>query len=227
MVLVITKDGLKWQESLFGRLRKCLRKCLPIIVPDRFGRGVRPSHESFREEFSFSASLREDNSGRLCPDAVPSNVSKDCATTLSPTLSDFSYDGIDEHEIRLLTILPSRQNDGPIKTFLTSYTRNEQPRYAAVSYTWGNTTRECQIQCNGMRLNIGRNCKAALRALRLQSGPRTVWIDAICINQADLVERRAQVAAMGDVYRLANETFAYLGESSQSWDLTADIETIQ
>lgn len=38
-----------------------------------------------------------------------------------------------------------------------------------------------------------------------------IWVDAICINQDDLVERGRQVAIMKDIFSLAQEVVTYLG----------------
>ena len=51
-----------------------------------------------------------------------------------------------------------------------------------------------------------------------------VWIDAICINQSDQVEKSTQVAIMSDIYRAASSVVAWLGpERSHSADNTEEI----
>lgn len=42
--------------------------------------------------------------------------------------------------------------------------------------------------------------------------PTHVWIDAICIAQADLAERSSQVAIMGDIYQRSLMTIVWLGK---------------
>ena len=59
---------------------------------------------------------------------------------------------------------------------------------------------------------ITDNLAAALRRLRLFDQPRTLWVDAICINQADSVEKAQQVAQMADTYAYAVCVVAWLGE---------------
>jgi hypothetical protein len=51
----------------------------------------------------------------------------------------------------------------------------------------------------------------ALRCLQDDEKYRLIWVDFICINQADLNERAAQVRIMHDIYNGANEVHAYLG----------------
>ncbi|KAH8699418.1 heterokaryon incompatibility protein-domain-containing protein, partial [Phaeosphaeriaceae sp. PMI808] len=43
-----------------------------------------------------------------------------------------------------------------------------------------------------------------------------LWVGAICINQVDLEERQVQVSRMGDIYRLASDVVAYIGEETEN-----------
>jgi hypothetical protein len=47
---------------------------------------------------------------------------------------------------------------------------------------------------------VTANLGLAPRCLRQQDKPRTLWIDALCINQEDLEEKTEQVSKMQDVY---------------------------
>lgn len=57
-----------------------------------------------------------------------------------------------------------------------------------------------------------------LRRLRLQSSPRLLWIDQLCINQDNLEERGFQVQLMGSIYRAARRVITYLGEDVTRFD---------
>jgi hypothetical protein len=46
--------------------------------------------------------------------------------------------------------------------------------------------------------------------------PLTIWIDAICINQDDIIERGAQVQIMGEIYQTAWRLRIWLGEHSSN-----------
>ena len=45
---------------------------------------------------------------------------------------------------------------------------------------------------------------------------RTLWIDAICINQADIEERGYQVQLMGNIYRECKRALIWLGDSDDN-----------
>lgn len=52
--------------------------------------------------------------------------------------------------------------------------------------------------------------------MRLEDKPRTLWIDAICIDQNSLSERSQQVAIMMKIYEKASRNLIYLGEDDGS-----------
>lgn len=98
--------------------------------------------------------------------------------------------------------------------------------YEALSYTWG--TEQSQhvlsvqqtLQSNqssaGMglqQLGLDKNLFDALQHLRYPNGNRVLWIDAICINQQDTLERNSQVLRMTDVYNLAQRVVVWLGRA--------------
>lgn len=58
-------------------------------------------------------------------------------------------------------------------------------------------------------------------------GAQYVWVDALCINQNDLVERSHQVKLMSQLYGQASKTFVWLGEKDEySYDALAAMDQI-
>jgi len=91
--------------------------------------------------------------------------------------------------------------------------------YEALSYCWGdNAAVKTPILCNGARLEITRNLKSALQHLREEEKVRVLWIDAICINQDDPIEREEQVSHMREIYQQAERVVVWLGESADDSD---------
>lgn len=76
---------------------------------------------------------------------------------------------------------------------------------------------------NDEHFAINQNLYEALQHLRSRTSNRTLWIDAICINQADESERSRQVALMGDIYTCANHVVNWLGPSTQNTALGLEI----
>ena len=95
--------------------------------------------------------------------------------------------------------------------------------YAALSYHWGSAEASFKIKIytEGFpgAFKVGPNLHAALNQLRLPDRPRRLWIDAICINQADSDEKNAQVSLMADVYSRAESVCVWLGEASPDSNL--------
>lgn len=100
-----------------------------------------------------------------------------------------------------------------IKTWLKP---PKQPEFEALSYCWGPDATYHSIVVNGRQVPIRRNMWWALAYLRYRTPgmKRTLWIDALCINQDDLAERSAQVSIMGSIYSIASRVLISLGKGS-------------
>ncbi|KAH8879963.1 hypothetical protein GQ53DRAFT_833688 [Thozetella sp. PMI_491] len=82
--------------------------------------------------------------------------------------------------------------------------------YKALSYVWGSprTTEEVVVENETYHATINLSC--ALRYLRRTDKPITLWVDALCINQRNLGERRFQVQMMREIFAKAQEVvFAF------------------
>ena len=75
--------------------------------------------------------------------------------------------------------------------------------YEALSYVWGFSSKTVAINLDGFKVPITQNLEYALRYLRRQTQSRRIWVDAVCINQADLDERSKQVSRMKNIYQQA------------------------
>ncbi|UQC91115.1 uncharacterized protein CLUP02_16649 [Colletotrichum lupini] len=75
-----------------------------------------------------------------------------------------------------------------------------------LSYTWGQQDASCSIWLRDAGysawkpFSIRPNLESCLKQLRNREA-RILWIDAICINQTDNVEKGHQVATMDLVYQ--------------------------
>ena len=78
------------------------------------------------------------------------------------------------------------------------------------------------IQLESCLISVVHSLYIALKHLRYPSGPRTLWTDALCINQDDLQERHEQVGQMRMVYSCACRVVVWLGEENQNSDAAMD-----
>ena len=93
-----------------------------------------------------------------------------------------------------------------------------QPEYEAISWFWGEPPFTGSIILNGLHFAIPRNLEEALKRFRLSDRPRRLWADAVCINQADILEREAQLKLMRDIYSNATCTLVWLGSMGTNID---------
>jgi hypothetical protein len=68
--------------------------------------------------------------------------------------------------------------------------------YEALSYTWGDPSSAIEVyvqdSSRGLAtIKINANLASALKHLRLTLQTRTLWVDAFCIDQMNLLERNS------------------------------------
>lgn len=142
-------------------------------------------------------------------------------------MADHVYQNLANEEIRLLRLLPSRNFHDPIQIHIFHQPFSAKPNYQALSYVWGSEEDPASISiANKSRwkaqntewktLLITRNLEIALRHLRLRDVRRTMWIDAICINQKHLAEKNKEVARMGEIYKNARRVIIFLGPEGEN-----------
>ncbi|KAL3959396.1 hypothetical protein ACCO45_007558 [Purpureocillium lilacinum] len=85
--------------------------------------------------------------------------------------------------------------------------------YEALSYCWGKQNDHAIIQLGGEPFKVTKDLAAALEQLCLPDRIRTIWIDAICINQFDPEEKSVQVRMMGNIYRAAQQVLVWVGSA--------------
>lgn len=83
-------------------------------------------------------------------------------------------------------------------------------RYRAISYVWGPIEDLQTIHVQGEAFLVTPNLMAALQKLRPPTVAIKVWIDAICINQADPKEMKSQIPLMSRIYEQAESTWAQI-----------------
>jgi hypothetical protein len=87
-----------------------------------------------------------------------------------------------------------------------------QPIYEALSYAWGDAKVTSPIFLESCPFQATVNLVSALRHLRHEDNTRTLWVDAICIDQSNIQERGHQVAFMAKIYSMAECDILWLGD---------------
>jgi hypothetical protein len=122
---------------------------------------------------------------------------------------------------------PALSDDIPVIKTLDDKT-HDGLTYEALSYHWGPPDPDCwltildekeadRLETKG--LNITPNLAKALRSLRYENKTRVLWIDSVCINQADDNERSDQIPLMDQIYKWAENVCVWLGDADETSDL--------
>lgn len=134
----------------------------------------------------------------------------------------FRYENLaSEHTIRILLLHPAPNHSDTLEFDLDHYERpdilRESPstplHYDAISYFWGEPDFKHRMRCReqGTHLKITSRVDNMLRYLRKATAPRFLWIDAICLNQANREEKGIQIQKMGEIYTQARKVRVWLG----------------
>ena len=136
-----------------------------------------------------------------------------------PHASPIYGDTLAPHEFRLacLTAVEGANEQFPLHVSLEVFEDRNCPEYETVSYTWGGEDADYSLS---RPIFVGpfwdvlfqtKNCWEMLRFVRPWRGTRMVWVDALCINQANITERGQQVAKMARIYEHCLRVIIYLG----------------
>lgn len=122
-----------------------------------------------------------------------------------------------ETEIRLVILQPGKKNDSVHCDLITVPSISAKP-FEALSYCWGRTSVINTIFVHDKNLQISPNLEQALRHLRMRNSQRSLWIDAICINQTDIPEKNKQVPKMRQIYKRASEVLVWISRDHEPED---------
>lgn len=133
-----------------------------------------------------------------------------------PTQSQlFEHEALADDAIRLLKFKPGRPGDA-IHCQLRHVPMRKTPLYIALSYVWGSNSNSKRLTVNGHTFMVTDNLHEALDQLRThyrRFRRLYIWIDAICINQLDNVEKSRLVPCMTETYGNAAVVLCWLGPS--------------
>ncbi|KAJ2980307.1 hypothetical protein NQ176_g2713 [Zarea fungicola] len=143
----------------------------------------------------------------------------------------------DTARIRLLNLLPAKDKTDEVIISLKIIDfkdSDEVPRYEALSYVWGSEKNPVPIKLKSVPVSsssgnsgepvlqdllVTQNLHVALQHLRSQTVVRSLWVDAICIDQTNLQERSHQWTFMSRIYQLAARVIVWLGPEDGKSDI--------
>ncbi|CAN9175100.1 unnamed protein product [Alternaria alternata] len=130
--------------------------------------------------------------------------------------AEMMYTPLDEdlNQIRILQLNAASDDTHFIECHISIASLDDPAlEYEALSYVWGDRNNDQMIVLEGRLRRVTANLFRALQYLRHADRPRTLWVDAICIDQEDTDERGQQVSLMGPIFRKAETVVIWLGEA--------------
>ncbi|KAG8160812.1 hypothetical protein KVR01_009076 [Diaporthe batatas] len=105
-------------------------------------------------------------------------------------------------------------------------TTSEASHYEALSYTWGESANSRSITLGGRAgFKVTDNLHAALVRLRRADRHRILWVDGLCIDHDNNVERNWQVALIPRALKAADSVIVWLGDYESQYEPTATRES--
>ncbi|OZJ02819.1 hypothetical protein BZG36_05217 [Bifiguratus adelaidae] len=135
----------------------------------------------------------------------------------------FKYRPLDDdrNEIRIIHLNhPSRResHEALLNCTIAHVSLADQPKYKALSYVWGDPTPSYIIRLDNHDFFINESLHLALCRIQNDQSAVTLWVDSICINQDDDVEKSKQVQSMGRIFQEAESAIAWLGPEKDGSD---------
>lgn len=131
------------------------------------------------------------------------------------SVSSYNYKPLHANDIRILALQPGHHAD-PIHFSLQHVALGGSDVYESLSYCWGPRREDEEIFCDHRSLRVTKNLHSALQHLRCRDRTRTLWVDALSINQEDLSERGSQVGLMNKIFQMSQRTVVWLGDEGQN-----------
>ena len=120
---------------------------------------------------------------------------------VTATSKPFQYTGLQKNQIRVLRISVDPDTKLLICDFDLRDLSDCQGTYKATSYCWGDPKPTKSVLCStGDYLNLTESAAEVLRYVSACNPKEWFWIDQLCIDQANVAERSAQVSIMGSIY---------------------------
>jgi hypothetical protein len=138
---------------------------------------------------------------------------------------EFRHTPLDQNapSMRLIQILPGLSPTGHIQCRIQGTLIGDQP-YHCLSYEWGTQEGDGYIVLNGRLMNVRANLLAFLSEAASWHHPENLlWIDALCIDQDNALERNHQVRQMGAIYSNALQVMVWLGNDGRTGSILSGL----
>ncbi|KXT11517.1 hypothetical protein AC579_8514 [Pseudocercospora musae] len=146
--------------------------------------------------------------------------------------SERLYTPLRDWQIRLLRLRPGHHGSPLIADLQVAdllhdegvllHASQERVFYDSLSHCWGPQDFLCPLLLRDGTFPITRSVHDALQRIRSKNRDQYLWIDAICINQEDDVEKSQQVSKMLAIFKKASHVVIWLGELGEHTKLVEE-----
>lgn len=117
------------------------------------------------------------------------------------------------HKLKLRDISPQEHQDKETTSVLNGQVQAKET--TTPLERWKRIARAATETTFGNDFYVRKNLLDALFHLRQPKGTITVWIDALCIDQSNILERNVQVRRMKSLYNKAGNVIIWLGKGNE------------
>ncbi len=133
-------------------------------------------------------------------------------------------------DIRLLRISPLADLATKISYQLKRVNLDNKPGNIALLYMCSLEDNKRTIEVNSLDFDVTQNLHNALTRIRNVKESHIFWVDAVCIDQSNNVEKAAQIRLISNIFHYAMEVWCWLGNASAKEEevmKTLNIEELQ
>lgn len=149
---------------------------------------------------SISSSSLSSSSNAVCIASTPSQCYP----------ATFRYVTLPAKSIRLLQLFPGGLQL-PLRGVVFHVPLDTAGFYRALSYVWGTSSKTETLHTPSGVLDITPNLATALRHARQKDEPLVLWVDSVCIDQSNEVEKAAQIRLLPHIFQQAASVLAFVG----------------
>lgn len=134
-------------------------------------------------------------------------------------MSSFNYNSLNRelNQIRLIELHPRVSNDA-IRCTIQVRSLHDDLEYEALSYAWGEPGNNGEVILDGQHFPVSTSLLSALRNIQYPDRIRTLWIDALSIDQMNGSEKEWQVSRMGEIFKKCTHALLWVGEDTERSD---------
>ncbi|KAK8101839.1 hypothetical protein PG999_012213 [Apiospora kogelbergensis] len=125
-----------------------------------------------------------------------------------------------DRDFRLLTIKPpdATATVPGLHCILKHTNLNKSPSFYTVSHACSTQGDYRVVYINGVKVPVSNEIVLALQHVQHKDKNVTIWIDALCVNTANLEETSAQMSLLPDIFTASRRTLVWLGAADHGSD---------